>query len=95
MRTTVEIADSLFERAKTTMVRRGTTFRALVEEGLARVVEEAEAEPQAAAPRRAIFDGELGLAAPYQPYDLPELLRRERMAGREQAAGREGTRGSG
>ena len=34
MKTTIDIADSLFESAKATAAREGTTFRALVEEGL-------------------------------------------------------------
>lgn len=81
MRTTVEIADSLFERARATMAKRGTTLRALVEEGLSRVVAQAE-EAEIAPLRRAVFQGDLGLAEPYQPYDLPELLQRERATTR-------------
>ncbi len=34
MKTTIDIADTLFEEAKTAAARDGTTFRALVEEGL-------------------------------------------------------------
>ena len=38
MKTTVDIADALFAEAKVEAARRGTTLRALVEEGLERVL---------------------------------------------------------
>lgn len=40
MKTTIEIADSLFERARAVVDREGTTMRALVEEGLRRVLDD-------------------------------------------------------
>jgi hypothetical protein len=40
MKTTIEIADSLGEAARKTAEREGTTLRALVEEGLRRVLED-------------------------------------------------------
>lgn len=40
MKTTVEIADALFEEAKRVSAARRTTLRALIEEGLRRVLEE-------------------------------------------------------
>lgn len=40
MKTTVEISDPLLARAKKLAARRGTTVRALIEEGLRRVVAE-------------------------------------------------------
>jgi hypothetical protein len=46
MKTTIDIADALFEAAKALAARRGTTFRALVEDGLRRVI---DAEPGPAA----------------------------------------------
>jgi hypothetical protein len=39
MKTTVEIADPLFERARIVADREGTTLRSLIEEGLRRVVD--------------------------------------------------------
>lgn len=64
------------------MERRRTTLRALVEEGLSRVVDEGGAPPRVP-PRRAVFARELGLVAPLTPQDLPELLRALRSEGRE------------
>lgn len=82
MRTTVEISDSLFAQVKRTMQRRRTTLRALVEEGLARVVAERPVAP-ARRPRHAAFPGEPGLVEPLLPDDLPQVLRALRHAGRE------------
>ena len=39
MKTTIDIADPLFERARKVAEREGTTLRALVEEGLRQVLE--------------------------------------------------------
>jgi len=38
VKTTIEIADAIFERAKTLAAREGTTVRALVEDGLRQVL---------------------------------------------------------
>jgi len=42
MKTTIDIADSLLEAAKARAAAEGTTLRALVEEGLRRVLEQRE-----------------------------------------------------
>ncbi len=44
MKTTVEIADALFAEARAEAERRGTTMRSLIEEGLRRLLDEADAE---------------------------------------------------
>lgn len=46
MKTTIEIADDLFNRARDLAHKRNTTFRALAEEGLRMVLEEREAKPK-------------------------------------------------
>jgi hypothetical protein len=45
VKTTVDIADPLFERARRAAHDRGTTLRALVEEGLRRVLDAPEPPP--------------------------------------------------
>jgi hypothetical protein len=45
MKTTVEIADSLLSEAKRAAERQHTTVRALIEEGLRRVLEERKQRP--------------------------------------------------
>jgi len=40
MKTTLEVSDALLARAKALAAREGTTIRALVEEGLRKVIEE-------------------------------------------------------
>lgn len=46
MKTTIEIADDLFERAQRTARREKTTFRALTEQGLRLVLKESQAKPK-------------------------------------------------
>lgn len=57
MKTTIDIADPIFTEAKRLADRRGTTLKALVEQGLRQVL----AEPEAGAPpfrlRKASFKG--------------------------------------
>jgi Bacterial antitoxin of type II TA system, VapB len=57
MKTTVEISDSLLEEAKKLAARQGTTVRALIEEGLRRVLAERR-RPGAFRLRKATFKGE-------------------------------------
>jgi hypothetical protein len=45
MRTTIELPDALFRRAKIAAVERGLTLKALISEGLQRVLEESSARP--------------------------------------------------
>lgn len=56
MKTTVEISDALLERARELLATEKTTLRALVEEGLRRVIEE-HAERKPFKLRRASFGG--------------------------------------
>jgi Arc/MetJ family transcription regulator len=62
MKTTIEIADSLLEEAKSIAAREGTTVRALVESGLRHMVAERRAHYAAFKLRDATFDGD-GIAA--------------------------------
>ena len=64
------------------MARRRTTLRALITEGLVKVVDE-DQTPALARPRRAVFSGEIGLVEPLRAADLPDLLARIRRAGRD------------
>lgn len=45
MRTTIELSEALLKRVKKLAQRRGTTLRALIEEGLRRILDEPPAEP--------------------------------------------------
>jgi hypothetical protein len=46
MKTTIEIADDLFERARRMARQKKTTFRALTEEGLRMVLKDKQAHPK-------------------------------------------------
>ena len=46
MKTTIEIADDLFERAQSVARQQKTTFRALTEQGLRMVLRERQARPK-------------------------------------------------
>lgn len=57
MKTTVEIMDALLTEAKRLAAEEGTTVRALVEEGLRRVLEERRQRTEAFELRRVTFGG--------------------------------------
>jgi hypothetical protein len=57
MKTTIEISDSLLEEARRLAAKEGTTVRALVEQGLRRVVAERKSR-SAFKLRRATFRGD-------------------------------------
>jgi Arc/MetJ family transcription regulator len=70
MKTTIEIADSLFAEARALAAARGTTLRALVEAGLRQVLHEQRGRHAPFRLRRAAFKGK-GLRAELQgqPFD--------------------------
>lgn len=70
MKTTIEIADSLFAEAREVAAARNTTLRALVEAGLRQVVQEQRGRRAPFKLRRATFKGK-GLRAELQgqPFD--------------------------
>jgi len=57
MKTTVQIPDSLFEKARRLASREGTTLKALIEEGLRRIINDRE-RPAEFRLRKATFKGE-------------------------------------
>ena len=57
MKTTIDIADSLLDQARTTAAREGTTVRALVEEGLREVLARHQPRPTPFRLRDASFRG--------------------------------------
>ncbi len=74
VRTTVDIGAPLLKRVRRLMQKRGVTLRALVEEGLERVLE-SDAPREGATLRDASFDGELGFARGAGPEDVREAIR--------------------
>jgi predicted DNA-binding ribbon-helix-helix protein len=58
MKTTVEIADAIFDAARRLAAREGTTLRALIEEGLRTVLHQRRATPKGFALRDASFAGD-------------------------------------
>ena len=74
MRTTIELSDSLLARVRRIMAKRKVTLRALVEEGLRRVVDEEQGAPPFQL-RDASFKGPLGFASGAGPEDIPRVLR--------------------
>jgi hypothetical protein len=67
MKTTIELSDALFRQAKATAAREATTVRALVEEGLRKVLAERKSRPVFRL-RQATFRGE-GLQAGAENWD--------------------------
>ncbi|HEV8722030.1 MAG TPA: type II toxin-antitoxin system VapB family antitoxin [Candidatus Binatia bacterium] len=57
MKTTIEISDSLLDEAKKLAAKEGTTVRALVEQGLRRIVAERKKSRGAFRLRKATFKG--------------------------------------
>jgi Arc/MetJ family transcription regulator len=72
MKTTIEIADSLFAEARELAAARHTTLRALVEAGLRQVLQEQRAPRAAFELRRASFKGR-GLRAELQAEPFERL----------------------
>jgi Arc/MetJ family transcription regulator len=81
MRTSVEISDDLLEEARRVVAKKRTTLRALVEEGLRRVVKEGRATRPVRLPDAA-FSGRKGFARGVAAEDLPKLLEEIRNSGR-------------
>lgn len=73
MRTTIDLSDSLLARVKRLMAKRKTTMRALVEEGLHRLLDE-EQSRSAFKLRDASFSGEPGFAEGAGAQDIARVL---------------------
>ncbi len=73
MRTTVEIADSLMRELRRIMSQRQTTLRALVEDGLRRIISEDSQRAGTELPRAA-FPGPTGFAEGVDPADLGRVI---------------------
>jgi hypothetical protein len=71
MKTTVEIADQLLAQARRAAERQGTTLKALIEEGLRRVLKDQQ-RAGAFRLRRASFKGD-GLQAPLRDGDWERI----------------------
>ena len=72
MKTTVDIADPLFESARRLAAQQGTTMRALIESGLRAVLDAHRAAPARFAVRDARFEGD-GLAAGVEIDNWPQI----------------------
>lgn len=71
VKTTIDISDALLERAKRQAARSGTSLRALVEEGLRRVLS-GDGRPKGyQLPDRSV--GTPGASNPLESYSWPEL----------------------
>jgi hypothetical protein len=72
MKTTVEISDALFRKARRIAADEGTTLRALVEEGLTEVVQRRSA-PKPFKMRDASFQGGHGLQPEFADGDWSKI----------------------
>jgi hypothetical protein len=72
MKTTVDIPDQLFERARRLAAQQGTTMRALIEAGLRAALEARRAAPARFALRDVSFKGD-GLAPGVELEDWPHV----------------------
>lgn len=81
MKTTVDIAESMLREAKLIAAREGTTLRALVEEGLRRVVEDREQQKTGFRLRDGRFHGRGGGAPGVDPNDWMSIKHLVRGAG--------------
>ena len=82
MKTTIELSDAAFEEAKRVAAREGTSLRALIEEGLRRVLAERRARRTGFKLRRAAFKGQ-GLSPEFEGESWPavrDAIYRERGA---------------
>ena len=76
MKTTIDINDELFRSARQLADETGTTFRALVEEGLRHMVERRREEAPRAPFSLQVFNppGDMGLAPPYDKLGLHQAI---------------------
>lgn len=82
MKTTIELSDAAFEEAKRVAAREGTSLRALIEEGLRRVLADRRARRTGFKLRRASFKGQ-GVAPEFEGESWPAIrdaIYRERGA---------------
>ena len=82
MKTTIELSDAALEEAKRVAAREGTSLKALIEEGLRKVLAERRARRIGFRLRRAAFKGE-GLAPEFEGESWPSVrdtIYRERGA---------------
>lgn len=71
MKTTVDLSDALLREARGIAVRRGTTLRAIIEQGLRRVIDEAN-RPKSFKLRKVGFGG-AGLRAEFRDASWEQL----------------------
>ena len=76
MKTTIDINDELFRQVRQHADETGTTFRALVEEGLRQVLDSQRGEVQRPPFRLQVYNppGDMGLAPPYDKLGLHQAI---------------------